>query len=81
MSFMWNNKHIPFPRGKCRASLARDGLVGKLHITSDMSAVEVLGEVRSLFNPLYPIVHISISPRPYDNNVFRHCFQWLTTQS
>ena len=49
MSFMGKNKHIPFPRGKCRANLARDGLVGKVHISPDMSEMEVLSEVQSVF--------------------------------
>ena len=57
---MGKNKHVPFPRGKCRASLARDGLVGKLHMSSDMSEAELLSEVRSVFkaamenNPNFP---------------------------
>ena len=42
---------------------------------------DVRRRVPHSINPLYPIVHISISPRQYDNNAFRHCFQWLTTQS
>ena len=46
---MGKNKHIPFPRGKYRANLACDGLVGKVHISSDMSEMEVLSEVRSFF--------------------------------
>lgn len=57
---MGKNKHIPFPRGKSRVSLARNGLVGKLHISSDMSENDVLCEVRSVFkdpmdnNPNFP---------------------------
>lgn len=36
-SLMKNNKYIPFPRGKTRALLARNGLIGKLYISSEMS--------------------------------------------
>ena len=51
-TFMGKNNHIPFPRGKSRAYLARNGLVGKLHISSDMNENDVLSEIRSVFNPL-----------------------------
>ena len=46
---MGKNNHIPFPRGKSRAYLARNGLVGKLHISSDMNENDVLSEIRSVF--------------------------------
>ncbi len=40
---------IPYPRGKCRANLARQGLLGKVHLSSDMSIEDVQNEIRSVF--------------------------------
>ena len=59
---------------------------GRLLAGSSLTTVGCIGYsavlfVLLVFNPLYPIVHISISPRQYDNNALGHCFQWLTTQS
>ena len=48
-SFMKKNKYIPFPRGKPRALLARNGLIGKLRISSEMSECDVFSEIRSVF--------------------------------
>ena len=48
-SLMEKNKYIPFPRGKTRALLACNGLIGKLHISSEMSESDVFGEMRSVF--------------------------------
>ena len=41
---------IPYPRGKYRSELGRKGLVGKVHLTTDMSVVEVENEIRSVFS-------------------------------
>lgn len=41
--------YIPYPRGKVRANLGRDGLVGKVHLTSEMTIEEVGMEIRSVF--------------------------------
>ena len=48
-SLMEKNKYIPFPRGKTRALLARNCLIGKLHISSEMSESDVFCEMRSVF--------------------------------
>ena len=40
---------IPYPRGKLRARLGKHGLVGKVHLTSDMTVEEVGNEIRSVF--------------------------------
>ena len=40
---------IKYPRGKYRARLGNLGLIGKIHLTSDMTVEEVAGEVRSVF--------------------------------
>ena len=41
---------IPYPRGKYRARLGREGLVGKVHLTSEMTVDDVGMEIRSVFN-------------------------------
>ena len=41
---------IPIPRGKARAKLCKMGLVGKLHLNSDMEESEILAETRSVFH-------------------------------
>ena len=43
------DNYIPYPRGKFRARLGRDGLVGKVHLTSNMTVEEVGKEIRSAF--------------------------------
>lgn len=40
---------ISYPRKKFRAQLAAWGLIGKLHLTSDMTVDDVVAEVRSVF--------------------------------
>jgi hypothetical protein len=40
---------IPIPRGSRRASLGECGLIGKVHLTSDMTEEEVKSEIRSVF--------------------------------
>jgi len=41
---------ISFPRGKYRAYLARCGLIGKLHLTSEMNDQDVEDEIRTIFS-------------------------------
>ena len=41
---------ISFPRGKYRTYLANCGLIGKLHMTSEMDEEDVAREIRSIFN-------------------------------
>ena len=41
--------YIPYPRGKSRSRLGRLGLMGKVHLSSDMSVEEVECEIRSVF--------------------------------
>ena len=41
---------ISYPRGKVRASLGREGLIGKIHITSEMKSDEVEQEIQSTFD-------------------------------
>ena len=54
---------ITYPRGKYRAYLASAGLIGKLHLTSEMSDKDVEQEIRSIFrgpmqnNPVF-LFHI-----------------------
>lgn len=40
---------LSYPRKKYRAQLAAWGLIGKLHLTSDMTVDDVAAEVRSVF--------------------------------
>ncbi len=40
---------INYPRGKYRAKLARYGLIGKLHLSGDMTDDDVAAEIRSIF--------------------------------
>ena len=40
---------IPYPRGKFRARLGMERLVGKVHLTSTMTVEEVGKEIRSAF--------------------------------
>lgn len=40
---------ISFPRGKYRTDLANSGLIGKLHMTSEMDEEDVAREIRSIF--------------------------------
>ena len=39
---------VPYPRGKVRPKLGGDGLIGKVHLTSEMSVEEVGKEIRSV---------------------------------
>ncbi len=41
---------IKYPRGKYRSWLATSGLIGKLHLTSEMSELDVMKEIRSIFS-------------------------------
>ena len=41
--------NISFPRGDYRAFLASCGLIGKLHLTSEMTEEEVAAEIRTVF--------------------------------
>jgi hypothetical protein len=47
--FLCDHGVVKYPRGKYRARLGRLGLMGKVHITEDMSLEEVAAEVRSVF--------------------------------
>lgn len=40
---------MSYPRKKYRAKLAAWGLIGKLHLTSDMTVDDVTTEIRSIF--------------------------------
>ncbi len=40
---------FPYPRSRYRADLGAWGLIGKIHITSEMTVEEVQKEVRSVF--------------------------------
>ena len=42
-------KHIAYPRGKYREQLGRNGLLGKIRLSSDMTVQEVQDEIRSAF--------------------------------
>ncbi len=41
---------IKYPRGKYCSWLATSGLLGKLHFTTEMSELNVMNEIRSIFN-------------------------------
>lgn len=43
------DKNIPYPRGRFRAKLAKNGLIGKVHLSSDMSVDDVAQEICSVF--------------------------------
>lgn len=55
---------ISFPRGRYRAYLARSGLIGKLHLTSEMTDEDVEDEIRTIFrgpmqnNPSFPFLYL-----------------------
>jgi len=55
---------ISFPRGRFRAYLARSGLIGKLHLTSEMSDQDVEDEIRTIFrgpmlnNSSFPFLYL-----------------------
>ena len=40
---------VQIPRGKKRCALAQMGLIGKIHLTSEMSEENIMAEVRSVF--------------------------------
>ena len=44
-----SNSGIRYPRGRYRAYLASCGLIGKLHLTSEMTDEDVEREIRSIF--------------------------------
>lgn len=56
--------NIKYPRGKYRSLLASSGLIGKLNLTSEMSDINVLKEIRSMFkgpmrdNADFPFVYL-----------------------
>ena len=41
---------VAYPRGKYRSRLAAMGLIGKIHISADMSSENVEAEIRSVFS-------------------------------
>jgi len=55
---------IKYPIGKYRAHLASNGLIGKLHLTSEMTDKDVECEIRSIFrepmqnNPNFPFLYL-----------------------
>ena len=59
-----SNGTIKYPRGKYRSELAAMGLIGKIHLTSEMSEVDVRNEVTSVFrgpmknDPNFPFVYL-----------------------
>lgn len=59
-----NGGNIIYPRGKYRAQLASSGLIGKLHLTSEMSDKEVTAEICTVFkdqmknNLEFPFVYL-----------------------
>ena len=55
---------LSYPRGKYRAKLATYGLIGKLHLSSDMTDDGVATEIRSIFkgpmnnDPNFPFLYL-----------------------
>lgn len=55
---------IKYPRGKYRSDLANAGLIGKLHLTSEMTDLDVANEIRSIFkgpmrdDPQFPFLYL-----------------------
>ena len=43
------SQKIPYPRGKYRSQLGKDGLIGKIRLMPTMTKGEVMNEVRSVF--------------------------------
>lgn len=60
---------IKFPRGKYRSLLASLGLIGKLHLTSEMTEEDVANEIRLIFkgpmkeDPNFPFVYLQSTGR------------------
>ena len=58
------NGTIKYPRGKYRSELAALGLVGKIHLTSEMTDADVRNEITSVFkvpmknDPNFPFVYL-----------------------
>lgn len=56
--------NVSYPRGRYRAYLASNGLVGKLHLTSEMTKNDVKVEIRSVFkahmqnDPEFPFLYL-----------------------
>jgi len=56
--------NISYPRGKERAKLATCGLIGKIHLNSEMTDEDVATEIRSVFsgpmnkNPNFPFLYL-----------------------
>ena len=61
---MTNSSSLSYPRGKYRAKLATYGLIGKLHLSSDMTDDGVATEIRSIFkgslnnDPNFPFLYL-----------------------
>ena len=80
---------IPYPRGKYRARLGREGLVGKVHLTSEMSVDEVRAEIRSFFeramgsNQSFPFTYLQATgggSRSLSIPSVSASFQWTANQ-
>ena len=61
---MIDSSLLSYPRGKCRAKLATYGLIGKLHLSSDMTDDGVATEIWSIFkgpmnnDPNFPFLYL-----------------------
>ena len=61
---MTDSSSLSYPRGKYRAKLATNGIIGKLHISSDMTDDGVATEIRSIFkgpmnnDPNFPFLYL-----------------------
>lgn len=80
---------ISYPRGKFRAKLARDQLVGKVHLSSAMTIEEVGKEIRSAFefvmygNYSFPFKYLQGTgggPRALTIPSVSASFQWTAQQ-
>ena len=83
-----SNGVISFPRGKYRTYLANCGLIGKLHMTSDMDEEDVAREIRSIFKGPMKQGRLSFSLSPshwrwhqvFDRACPSESFKWTSFQ-
>ncbi len=74
---------IPYPRNRYRAEPGAGGLIGKVHITSEMTVEDVQKEVRSVFKE--PMKFIYLQPTGGGNRsltvpVLSTSYEWTPQQ-
>lgn len=81
--------NLSYPRGKYRSTLANYGLIGKVHLTSEMTDEDVAYEIRSVFkepmghDPNFPFLYLQ-STGSGSNSLTIPCqsssFKWTPQQ-